>query len=119
MKNWQQFFQHRGIRRDLKEDFYPDHWEQEKPLLLNTFDPILAAFISAKVMQVIVKKGGSRLKPSAIDELEKRVKRSIPQEILSHCDREAEKILEWLENPPSLEGIEIQEESKTPELDMM
>lgn len=98
--------------------FYPDKVDVEKPVLLNTMGPMSAAFVGARLLRAMAARGGTRVRPSASEKLEGLIGRALPDEVLHHCEAEAERILEWLDLELPAEDL-LQSASPSPELDIM
>ncbi len=119
MERWRKILRRFGPRSDRDRPFYGDRLDVEGPVLINTMGPMSAAFVGARVLRAIAARGGTLLRPAAIEKLENLIARGLPQAVIHHCEAEAEQILEWLERAPPSEESELQGVSQSPELDMM
>ncbi len=119
MESWRRFLKRWGPRHDARSEFYPEKFDPERPVLINGMGPMAAAFVGARVLRAVALRGGTRLKPSALEKFEQLVAKGLPEEVIHHCEAEAEQILEWLERPPPVEDPELKPTSATPELDIM
>lgn len=112
----------RGLnpRADLRENFYPDQVETYKPALLNAMPLLSATAVATRVLEVVARRGGTRIKPSALERLRQILEHVLPHEVIAHCDDEAQRVLRWLEGEAeTIEAGSAVEGSETPELDMM
>lgn len=119
MERWRRILKRWGPRRDGDSEFYPDGVENEGPVLLNEAGPMAAAFVGARVLRAVVARRGTVLRPAFIERLEKLLARGLSEEVVHHCEAEAELILEWIAHAPPVDEPEALVSSTSPELDMM
>jgi hypothetical protein len=119
MDDWRTILTSWGPREDAHRSFYPDQVEHEGPVLLNENGALTAAFVAARVLRALAARRGTRLTPGQFERLEKLVSRGLSEEVVHHCEAEAELVLQWLDDPPeSLDPLDAAY-SRTPELDVM
>jgi|SRR5690554_3701558 len=116
MESWRRFLRHLAPRPDAPQPFYPERVEPSAPALLNTMDMLSAAYVGGRLVQAIALRGGTRQKPSAAEGLLRRLSRALPEEVIHHCEAEAERILEWLHEA---ETLPEPPSPQHPELDLM
>ncbi len=119
MDDWRTILSNFGPREDAHRSFYPDQVDHEGPVLLNENGPLLAAFVAARVLRAVAARRGTRVSPGKVERLERLVSRGLSEEVVHHCEAEAEQILRWLEDPPEPQEVSPSGYSKTPELDVM
>lgn len=103
-------------RHDSGEAFYPDRATGHAPAMLNSMNLLSAAAVAANVLGAIATRAGTRVKPSSITKLIDILQNALPDEVLHHCEAEAERILTWLAEAPS---TRTEEETGVPELDIV
>ncbi len=118
MEEWQKILAGFGPREEGSKDFYPEALELEQPVLLPKMEPVAAAFVAARVLRAVAGRRGTQVSPSALQALEKALRRGLSDEARHHCEAEAEEVLRWLEARGGPETDEIGP-SPTPELDLM
>lgn len=116
--DWREFLTGKRARDDLFETFPPEHRSDLPPTLLSEDGPVLAARVGAKVLEIVAKRGGTRLDPSAIESLLEMLDDSLPDGARNHCDDEAGRILDWLEHGAS-KALDKPEAGLPPELEVM
>lgn len=121
MDRWRTILRRWAPREDIDERFYPDRHDEEidQPVLLNSMGPMAAAFVAARVLRAVVSRRGSLLKPSMLKKLEALLQRGLPEEVIHHCEVEAERILEWINERPLVDDAAATEVSGTPDFDIM
>lgn len=88
-------------RDDREAGFPPDRLEQEQPMLLNQMSATVAALVAARVLGIVARRGGSRIRASAADALYRQVARALPESVRHLCDDEAARVLRWLDEAPA------------------
>lgn len=119
MERWRKILRHWGPRGDIDGEFYPDRTEVEKPVLLNKMGPVAAGFVAARVLRAVVGRGGSLVKPSAVEKLEDLLSRGLSEDVVHHCEAEAERILEWIERRPVADETDGRRASGESDFDVM
>ena len=114
MIHWSDLLRGIGQRADLQEAFAPDLTDTHQPALLNTMPTLNAAFVAARVLYVISKRGGTKVKSPHLERLTAILEKALPEEVQHHCDEEARRILDWLEFPPT-----PKKDDEIPELEVM
>lgn len=118
MDRWQTLLRRWGPREDADESFYPDGLDAQRPVLLNSMGPMAAALVAARLLRAVVVQGGTRIKPSAVEALERLVSTGLSEEVVHHCRAEAERILEWLDRAPPAEKS-AGDDSESTDLELM
>ncbi len=103
MERWRKILSRWGPREDVGDEFYPDGLDVERPVLINTMGPLAAALVAARLLRAVVARGGSVVAPSAVKKLEALLSRGMSQDVVHHCQAEAERILDWIDRCPSTE----------------
>lgn len=117
--DWRQFLTGQPPREDLYETFPPENRTDYQPALLNSSEVLTAARVAARLMQVIAKRGGSRVDTSGLEDLIEILDESLPDSAPPQCDDEAARVLDWLETAPHIPPDERDHETLPPELDLM
>ncbi len=119
MERWRTILRRFRPRQDVEQPFYPDREEVEGPVLLNSMGPMAAAFVAARLLRGVVVRGGSVVRASAVEKLERLLRKGLGEEVVHHCEEEAEKILEWLGRGPSDDDLPLETTPPDPDLDVM
>lgn len=119
MERWRQILRRWAPRGDVEKPFYPDREDAEKPVLLNANGPLAAAFVAARLLRAVVARGGSRVKPSAVQTLEELIARGLSESVIHHCEAETERILEWINARPLIDDDTGHEVSGAPDFEVM
>lgn len=101
MERWRTILRRWGPRDDIARQFYPEREEVEQPVLLNGMGPLAAGLVATRLLRAVVARRGSLIKPSAVEKLERLLARGLSDEVVHHCEAEAERILEWIERRPT------------------
>jgi hypothetical protein len=121
--DWKDFLAGRKPRADLAEPFAADSFDVEHPALLNSQPALNAAAVAARLLEIVAHRGGTRVKPSAVEKLRRVLWRALPGPATHLCDDEASRILRWLTHPEAYEAdasqADASERSETPEVDIM
>lgn len=102
--NWNEFLTGLAPREDLPEPFGADELEVEQPALLNKASVVTAAAVAARVLEVVALRGGTRLKPSAIERMRRIIEKALPESAVNLCEDEAARVLRWLTEAAPYEG---------------
>lgn len=100
MSKFKDFFYGVGPRVDVNEAFPPLMMEPAHPALISSTQDIMAAAVASRLLQVLSKRGATRLKPSDTATFVKVAYDSLPEGAAAQCDDEVLRILRWLESPP-------------------
>lgn len=119
MDRWRKILDRWRPRSDADREFYPEFEEIDQPVLLNAMGPMTAALVGARLLRAVVARRGSILKPSAVEKLERLVARGLPDEVVHHCENEAEQILEWIDRGPVADGEHPLKPTGLPDFDTM
>lgn len=93
-------------RGDLADDFPPDLLDLADPVLLTSSSAVHALGVSALLLRDLARKGGTRIKTSALDELVARVSASVPAHVMAHLEDEAARTARWLARHPAPEQLD-------------
>lgn len=119
MERWRKILRRWAPRDDMDREFYADHEEIEQPVLVNTMGPMAAAMVAARLLRAVVVRRGSLIRPSAVEKLEQLLGRGLPDEVVHHCEAEAERILEWIERRPTVGEPAPEGAGGEPDFDVM
>ena len=117
--DWRAFLTGRRVREDIYHSFPPEDLDDYQPALLNEGSVLSAARVAARLLQVVAKRGGSRVDSTAIERLLSLLDESIPDSATPQCDDEAARILDWLETAEQVPPDERDHATLPPELDLM
>lgn len=99
-QDWTQFLTNIAQRQDLDDFFPPDKYEDKEPAFLASGPALTAGLVAARVLEIIARRGGTRVDISAFSELRSMIQSSVPDEVSSLTDDEASRILDWLDRHP-------------------
>ncbi|TXD34735.1 hypothetical protein FRC98_18050 [Lujinxingia vulgaris] len=116
MESWRRFLRHLAPRPDAQQPFYPERVEPVGPALLPTMDLLSAAYVGGRLIEALALRGGTRVRAGAAGALLKRLSRALPEEVVNHCEAEAERALAWLHEA---ETLPEPPSPRHPELDLM
>ncbi|RVU45875.1 hypothetical protein EA187_08945 [Lujinxingia sediminis] len=116
MESWRRYLRHLAPRPDAQQPFYPERVEPEGQALLTTMDLLSAAYVGGRLIEALALRGGTRVRAGAAGALLKRVSRALPEEVVNHCEAEAERALLWLHEA---ETLPEPPSPQHPELDLM
>jgi hypothetical protein len=117
--DWRAFLTGRRVREDLYHSFPPEDLDDYQPALLNEGSVLSAARVAARLLQVVAKRGGSRVDATAIERLISILDEAMPDSATPQCDDEAARILDWLETAEQVPPDERDHATLPPELDLM
>ncbi|TXD41629.1 hypothetical protein FRC96_03955 [Lujinxingia vulgaris] len=116
MESWRRYLRHLAPRPDAQQPFYPERVEPVGPALLPTMDLLSAAYVGGRLIEALALRGGTRVRAGAAGALLKRLSRALPEEVVNHCEAEAERALSWLHEA---ETLPEPPSPQHPELDLM
>lgn len=90
----------RPPRPDLNDTFPARLAEPTGPALLGEMDGIAPLLVSARLLQLVARRGGSRVRISEIEHAIGHLERAVPPEVRAHCSDEARRVARWIEDPP-------------------
>ena len=89
----------RPPREDIDETFPARLVEPLGPALLGTMRHIAPLLVSAELLDRVVRRGGTRIRPSELHEAMEILRRAVSEDVQAHCRDEAQRIAEWIEHP--------------------
>jgi hypothetical protein len=116
MSDWSDFLLGLAARADLHADFPAVNFDQDQPVWLSREEILTAAVIAARVLEVVAKRGGTRLGSTAFESLRKTVARGLDTSARNLCDDEARRVLRWLEEAEPAAEDQLE---GPPEVDVM
>lgn len=117
--DWQDFLPGLQPRDDLQQDFAAESFEADQPALLTNHTVMTAALVAARVLEIVAHRGGTRIKPSALERLRRIIARALPEAAVNLCNDEAERVLRWLTKAEAYRGEEPPGRGESPEVDIM
>jgi hypothetical protein len=117
--DWRHFLTGRSAREDIFDSFPPEKMGDYQPAMLTSAEMVIAARVGARLMQILGRRGGSRVDASTLENMMEVLGESMPEGAEPLCDDEVARILNWLETAEPLPPEEREQETLPPALDLM
>lgn len=116
-----EFLRGRAPRPPRRSPWLPGLEEGAEPLLLHDAESIANLAIATTVLEIIARRGGSRMAPSRLANLNEMFQGALPDFVAPHVREEVRQVLDWLEHPkehpddvwkdPATAAMELMDES--------
>ncbi|MFW6057581.1 MAG: hypothetical protein ACOC9W_01885 [Persicimonas sp.] len=104
--DWKHLLPGLAPREDLSEPFAAQSFDVERPALLNKNSVLTAAAVAARVLEILAMRGGTRIKPSAAENIRRAVGAALPEPARNLCEDEAARVLRWISEARPYAGEE-------------
>lgn len=93
------FLRNRAPRAPRRSPWLPGLEEGAEPLLLHDAETVANLAIATTILEVIARRGGSRMAPSRLKNLHEMFQGALPDFVAPHIREEVRQVLDWLDHP--------------------